>query len=177
MACKPHIDAAAEVLAFVESTILLAPASQQAGSYPSECRVSNVDRAFQIYGAPLNDASLAESLRLGYLPDRVSEAQGELMEYGSGNQELFDMAIRLKGQIQERVFVRIGHLSGELANEMTGLLCAILEARLARGSTMPFFEQLFDALKYGFWPCGLRLTGKREDLIVYVGGLPGQRGV
>jgi hypothetical protein len=135
-----------------------------------------VDRAFQIYGAPLNDKALAESLKLGYLPDRVSEVQGELVEYGSGNQELFDAAIRLKEQIQTRVFARIGHLSGDLANEVTGLLCAILEARLARGATEPFIERLFEALKYGFWPCGLRLYGKSEDLIVYVGGLHGKRG-
>jgi hypothetical protein len=176
MVCKPQYDAAAEVLAFVESAALLAPLNPNAGRYPSECRIFNVDRAFQIYGAALNDEPLAESLKLGYLPDRVSEAQGELVEYGVRNQELFDAATRLKGEIQARVFARIGHLSGELANEVTGLLCAILEARLARGTTESFLERVFEALKYGFWPCGLRLDGKREDLVVFVGGLPGERG-
>ena len=174
MVCKPQFDAAAEVLTFVESAALLTPLNPAAGRYPSECRVFDLDRAFQIYGAPLNDESLAESLKLGYLPDRVSEAQGELVEYGSGNQELFDAAIRLKGQIQARVFARVGHISGDLANEITGQLCAILEARLARGASEPFLEQLFEALKLGFWTCGLRLNGKREELVVYVGGLSGK---
>jgi hypothetical protein len=159
------------VIDFAASGTLMNPVDALRGPYSPECRVSTLARAFQIYAAPLQDESFARSLHLAYLPDRVANEQGKLTEYGTEGTELLMTSVAMKEKLGAIVFGRIGELDSDLANETTGLLCAVLEARLVRNKNEVFFEKLFDVLKFGYWPCGLRQVANVEEFFVYTGGL------
>lgn len=164
-----HLSDAQEIIDLARSGPLLSP-SHEHHSHPRVTYwTDDFEEANRIYSLIFDDPEKATQLGLKYLPDRIAHEQGTLFEYGETR--YLDAVVPLKEQVSNAVFARFGSVHPDIANDLEGMLCAILEARLARGRTVFFMEALLDILTNGWLPLGVFGKAPQETFAVYSGGL------